>query len=95
MASEEIFDYVTELSTTRSLAFNPGEESYILFKNYYRYFDAETGEQKTSVPFPGNVLEAVNKLYAPDQDSALKLMDDQVNTLYDVNQVVKTNTWRL
>ena len=89
LASGEILSYLEELSTTRSLAFGPGNESYYLFKSYYRYFDSETGERKENVPFPGNILDAINELYAPNQDTALEMMGDDVTSLYSIYNSVK------
>jgi hypothetical protein len=88
LTKDEVFDYLIELSTTRSLAFSAGEADYYLYKSYYRYFDAETGQVKQNITFPGTVLENINKLYAPSQDKALELMESNVNSLYDIQAQV-------
>ena len=89
LGEDDILSYIQELSTTRSLAFGAGSESYSLFKSYYRYYDSETGELKPDVSFPGSILDAINELYAPTQDTALEMMSDDVTSLYSVYNSVK------
>jgi hypothetical protein len=89
LTKDDILSYIQELSTTRSLAFGVGSESYTLFKSYYRYYDSETGELKPDVSFPGSILDAINELYAPTQDTALEMMSDDVTSLYSIYNSVK------
>ena len=82
--SVEIKTFVDSLQTT-SIAFTAGSESNILFKEYYKYFDRDTGELRDQISSSGgSIIDSINKLYAPNQANAFLLEDAGVKSIYDV-----------